>query len=128
MSFIADILFSQHDLDGDDKLDHAELYSLMLALNHGDPVSDWAVDFVLATADVEDDGLVARDEINHALAMWRVLVRQQDAMEELFDGYDADHSGKLNRNGIKGILTKLNDDIPGKSTVQHGSAWISYHI
>jgi Ca2+-binding EF-hand superfamily protein len=60
--------------------------------------------------------------------MWRVLVRQQDAMEELFDGYDADHSGKLNRNGIKGILTKLNDDIPGKSTVQHGSAWISYHI
>ena len=61
----------------------------MLALNRFEPVSDWAVDFVLATADVEDDGLVAREEINHALAMWRVLVRQQDAMEAAFDEYDA---------------------------------------
>jgi hypothetical protein len=55
----ADILFSQYDVDGDDKLDPGELHALMLAMNHGDPVSDWAVDFVLATADVETNGLVA---------------------------------------------------------------------
>ena len=42
-----------------DKLNHTELHSLMLALNRFEPVSDWAVDFVLATADVETNGLVA---------------------------------------------------------------------
>ena len=57
-------------------------------------------------------GQVARKEINRALAMWLVLVRQQDTMEAAFDDYDSNHNGRLNRLGVKKILTLLNDDIP----------------
>jgi Ca2+-binding EF-hand superfamily protein len=44
--------------------------------------------------------------------MWLVLVRQQDTMEAAFDDYDSNHNGRLNRLGVKKILTLLNDDIP----------------
>eukprot|EP01050_Picozoa_sp_SAG11_P050261 SAG11_NODE_27913_length_327_cov_0.907895_1_plen_99_part_00 len=65
------------DGNQDGTLDLEDLHALMHELNDGQPVSDWAVDFVLATADCSEDS-IRKEDVLPALARWRVLLRQQD--------------------------------------------------
>ena len=73
-------------------MSRAELRDLMVDLNHGKPVSDWAMKYVLNLADVPADAeqAIPAGDLREALAAWRCLSRHQDAIEAQFDEFDSD--------------------------------------
>eukprot|EP01052_Picozoa_sp_SAG31_P019472 SAG31_NODE_1420_length_8429_cov_32.568547_2_plen_1718_part_00 len=106
-----ELRFKEFDSNHDGVLNVEELHALMLELNDGKPISDWAVEFVLLTADCQENS-ICRDDVVPALARWRVLLSQQGLLEQVLDRYDKECSGKLSRSQVKDVLTELNEGIP----------------
>eukprot|EP01051_Picozoa_sp_SAG22_P003614 SAG22_NODE_178_length_16142_cov_13.187995_15_plen_72_part_00 len=70
---------------------------------------------MLATADLSPDEPMSRDDVLRALAMWLVLLKQQEHIEATFDKYDADGTGSLSRAEVRQCLS-LSSVCPSRST------------
>jgi Ca2+-binding EF-hand superfamily protein len=95
----------------DGTMGRSTLHRLLNQLN-GAPVSDAAVDYVLALSDADHSDIIEPREVATAVATWCTLRQQQDLIDASFDEFDVDHSGKLSREQVRTMLQQLNDGLP----------------
>ena len=95
----------------DGTMGRSTLHRLLNQLN-GAPVSDAAVDYVLALSDADHSDIIEPREVATAVATWCTLRQQQDLIDASFDEFDVDHSGKLSREQVRRMLQQLNDGLP----------------
>merc|ERR1712166_1349635 len=81
----------------------------MVSLSDGEPAAESEIDFVLLLAEhsISDVSIVVSDVLL-PLAMWRGLREETAFIEEHFDLYDKDNSGRLERSDLQLLLKDLN--------------------
>lgn len=95
----------------DGSINRKVLQKLLNELN-GAPVSSAAVEYVLALSDADHSDAIEPAEVIDAVAIWCTLRDQQDEIDESFDEFDVDRSGKLQREEVRAMLQHLNDGLP----------------
>eukprot|EP01043_Picozoa_sp_COSAG02_P073067 COSAG02_NODE_14045_length_1318_cov_1.097621_1_plen_439_part_11 len=103
-------LMEKHSIDKNG-IGKTTLHRLLSELN-GAPVSGAAVDYVLTLSDTDHPDSAEPEEVLTAVAIWRSLQMQEDRIDRSFDALDTDHSGKLSREQVRGMLHQLNEGLP----------------
>ena len=106
-----DVMEAVHEVVGRKRreITAAELQSIMLRLNHGRQVSDWALRFVMTTADVEKGECMNASEIHQSLAVWQTLQQRQLIMDSTFAKFDLDSTVSPSKEQMRMLLTELNE-------------------
>lgn len=104
-------VFAQYDKKKNGKLDAAELKTLLQDYS-SKPVTDDEVTFVLRMADVKKTGAVERDELAGAMKVWSTYRDSGPMIDETFQKYDTDQSGKLDKEQLRKLLSDLNEGLP----------------
>merc|ERR1719262_1532370 len=105
------MVFDQYDKAKNNKLDASELKTLLRDYST-EPVSDDEVTFVLRMADVKKTGAIERDELAGAMKVWSTYRESGPMIDETFEKYDTDKSGKLDKEQLRKLLSDLNEGLP----------------
>ncbi|EKX35420.1 hypothetical protein GUITHDRAFT_118437 [Guillardia theta CCMP2712] len=109
-------LMNKYDKSKDGKLDKKEFGDLLQEVNDGVRPPDEEITHIYQVADREGqgdkDGTLDLQEVKSAIESWRAYLQNKDQIDEAFKKYDTDHSGKLEFEDFKKLLTDLNDGIP----------------
>jgi len=102
-----DTTFKQVDLNGDGSIDKEELVKLFAKLEHG--ISDEEVWEVFRSLDLDGDGTISEDEfMNWYLKSEKHILSK---VKPIFDTFDADKSGTIDRYEVCKLLKKLEPNV-----------------
>jgi len=116
-------MMAQYDKSNDGTLDKTELGDLLQDVNEGVRPSDEEIQWVLQVADRQDGnatGSLSLSEVQVAINTWRAYKENKEQIDQVFEKYDTDRSGKLEFADLKRMLTDLNEgNEPPDSEVMH---------
>ena len=108
-------IIKKYDKAGNGKLDIMELSMMLQDLAGGEAPTEEECSWVLNVADHSDkkiDGYIGKEELEVAINVWKNYLNSKPEIEEKFAKYDINHSGKLEIDQLKALLTDLNDGKP----------------
>lgn len=121
----------KYDTDKSGKLDREQLTSMLTDLDSSTPPgtapSDEEVKFILASADFTGttfgfaDGCIGTEEIVDAIVAWQTWTSHREYIDGVFEKFDAEKNGQLNKAELKAYLTQLNGDV---DVTDHEVAWV----
>mmetsp|Transcript_65025 Transcript_65025/g.135549 ORF Transcript_65025/g.135549 Transcript_65025/m.135549 type:complete len:198 (-) Transcript_65025:106-699(-) len=116
-------MMARYDKSNDGHLNKDELGDLLQDVNNGERPTEEEIQWVLQVADRQDgevsDQLGVAD-VQVAVNTWRAYRENKEHIDQVFEKYDADKSGKLEFEDLKKMLTDLNDGVPpADSEVEH---------
>eukprot|EP01051_Picozoa_sp_SAG22_P004513 SAG22_NODE_244_length_14023_cov_45.200661_3_plen_460_part_00 len=100
-------------------LSKPEVRKLMERLNHPNPVSEFAVQFVYSTADTNRDKKVSASEIRLAVPIYLALQGEQRRILDAFDAYDTNKDGRIDAAEMINILVSPFSTFFNISTLFH---------
>eukprot|EP00287_Rhodomonas_sp_CCMP768_P007945 CAMPEP_0196736282 /NCGR_PEP_ID=MMETSP1091-20130531/14401_1 /TAXON_ID=302021 /ORGANISM="Rhodomonas sp., Strain CCMP768" /LENGTH=214 /DNA_ID=CAMNT_0042079993 /DNA_START=98 /DNA_END=742 /DNA_ORIENTATION=+ len=106
-----DQLMEKYDESKTGNLLKEELANLLQDAAQGRKPTDEEVNFVLWSTTTGKTDRVSKQDIPKALDLWSDYERNLPEVEEKFDKYDANKSGKLERNQLKALLTDLDEGL-----------------
>jgi Ca2+-binding EF-hand superfamily protein len=87
--------------------------------------TDDEVKFVLTTVDKQKNGIVDPNEVEEALMLWGSYLLMRPQINEVFDKFDTDHSGKLDKEQLRSYMQSEFDHYLGEGEVSDEDvAWI----
>jgi len=105
-------VFEKYDTSHDGFLEVAELGQLLMKINGESTPSQEEVDIIVNAVDQRGgscDGKIDKEELQEVLLEWRNYKEHSGFIEEKFALYDTDHSGALDRQQLRKLLTDLNE-------------------
>mmetsp|Transcript_32772 Transcript_32772/g.77242 ORF Transcript_32772/g.77242 Transcript_32772/m.77242 type:complete len:199 (-) Transcript_32772:92-688(-) len=116
-------LIARYDKSNDGHLDKGELGDLLQDVNNNVRPSEEEIQWVLQVADRQDGNVsdqLGIADVQVAINTWRAYTENKEHIDQVFEKYDKDKSGKLEFEDLKHMLTDLNDGVaPPDSEVEH---------
>mmetsp|Transcript_26260 Transcript_26260/g.62177 ORF Transcript_26260/g.62177 Transcript_26260/m.62177 type:complete len:214 (-) Transcript_26260:307-948(-) len=107
-----DELLEKYDTSNTGNLLKDELMQLLQDAAKGRKPTEEELNFVLWSTTEGKSDRVSKQEIPKALDLWSDYERNLREVEEKFDKYDTNKSGKLEKDQLKLLLTDLDEGIP----------------
>lgn len=104
-----DAWFREFDKNDDRRLDKKELAALLMTLQPEAPPSDETLDRLMREAKLEDDQHepVHREQLARVVLKNLSYVKEAQFIDTLFDRFDEDKSGSLDRDELKGLMHSI---------------------
>jgi Ca2+-binding EF-hand superfamily protein len=77
--------------------------------------TDDEVKFILRTVDKKKNDLVDPEEVDEALMVWGSYLLMRPSINETFDKFDTDHSGKLDKDQLRNFMQSEYEKYLGES-------------
>jgi len=98
----------RYDRDGSGFLEIEEFRDFLSDFNHGKLPTEQEESFMMKVADKDRDGKISLGELHYALRAWHTYCNLDDTLLRLFASFDADHSGRLDKEELGKMLTSMN--------------------
>lgn len=102
------------DISNTGSLNREELGAMLQELAGGSAPSEEELTFVHIAADATDkdvNGEIGKLELEAAISIWKGYLESKADIDEIFEKFDKNQSGKLEPDQLKLLLTELNSDI-----------------
>eukprot|EP00736_Rhodelphis_marinus_P013527 Rmarinus@m.4303 len=110
-------IMKRYDHNHTGKLEKDQVQEMLQDLNEGVSPTEEELEFVITTSHcIREDPIpedekecISRDDLSLALAIWKGYKEDKGWIDEIFDRYDTDHSGALEEDQLRKLMTDLNE-------------------
>jgi|MDSY01.2.fsa_nt_gb Ca2+-binding EF-hand superfamily protein len=110
-----DLWFKKFDINHDQALQRNELLELLkLFQPNVEPPDDQMLDYLMGVSEKIDGDAssVKRESLSKVMMVYRDYAKDKDKIDAVFDKYDKDKTGFLNRSELLGLLKSFHEDDP----------------
>mmetsp|Transcript_59888 Transcript_59888/g.159438 ORF Transcript_59888/g.159438 Transcript_59888/m.159438 type:complete len:190 (-) Transcript_59888:194-763(-) len=102
-------VMAAYDRDRSGKLSEEEIRSLLTDLVDGDVVSEDEVSYIMALGDPTQSGQVPLQAVCDVITTFKTYLSLKPELDLLFDKYDLDGSGSLDKHEIRQLLADITE-------------------